>query len=370
MILVSGFRYRVGADSNNYIYYFYHETPLLWEIAWDNIFEYEIEPFFLLILSIVKTIGGKFYIVQIIQSIFVNSLIFLYLIKHSKYPFTCFFIYFLWCYPILNFEEMRAGMSIAVCLFANDYIQEKKWFKSYLLYTIGILFHYSTALLFITPIMLFLRINIAGLVILLLSYALGFVIQQSLGNYIELFEFNQQLSEKAVRYSNHDVLFKENITILGILAKKVSLVFYSFFAYYFINKRTKYSETDIVKIQPFVIIGLICVVFSIPMPIFYRYIHFYQIYFIILFVHLFACLVKDSFYQMGSLSWVRALILFIPFFNVIGYEYYYQFNYYRPIFYYSRFYPYSSIFDKSVDEDREYFYKHWELGKPVNLNEY
>lgn len=73
---------------------------------------------------------------------------------------------------------------------------------------------------------------------------------------------------------------------------------------------------------------------------------------------------------MKSLSWVRALILFIPFFNVISYEYRYQFNYQRPVYFYSRFYPYASIFDKSLDEDREYFYKQWELGQHVRVEEY
>lgn len=372
LVLISGLRYRVGADTINYIYCFYHETPTLSNFRFGES-DSEFEPLFLLINSIVKTLGGKFYIVQLIQSLFVNGLVLLYIKKHSQYLFSCILLYCFYCYPFYNFEEMRASMSVALCLYGNDFFLEKKWIKGFSLYFVGIFFHYSTALLLFTPLLFFLRFNVIGYAILLASFALGFVIQKKFGDYIMLLQLSDDVAQKAEGYANHDILFQQQINLFGIFTNRISIVLYSIAAYYYIKFKSFQGDSDILKFQPFVIIGLIFVLFSIPMPISYRYIRFYNIYMLFFFVHLFMDMVKNNIKKMKSLSWVRAIVLFLPFFNVLSHDYrdkyggkYWSHN----VYHYSRFYPYSSVIEKSTDEDREYFYRNWDIGHSVNKNEY
>ena len=57
-----------------------------------------------------------------------------------------------------NMEEMKSAISLAVALYGNDYILEKKWIKAYLLYFVALLFHPSAAFFLLTPLFLFLRL--------------------------------------------------------------------------------------------------------------------------------------------------------------------------------------------------------------------
>ena len=86
-ILVAGLRWRLMVDTPNYIERFYHRTPLLKDYS----FDIGKAPFYTLINSIVLTLGGRFYVVQLIEASFVNILVFKYFKRHSKYIFTCLF---------------------------------------------------------------------------------------------------------------------------------------------------------------------------------------------------------------------------------------------------------------------------------------
>ena len=89
-ILIVGLRWRLGVDTPNYIDRFYHEYPTLDKLSWDD-FSIGKDPFFVIINSLVKTAGGRFYVVQLIQSTFVNVLIFVYIRRHSSFIFTSLF---------------------------------------------------------------------------------------------------------------------------------------------------------------------------------------------------------------------------------------------------------------------------------------
>lgn len=370
LILISGLRYRVGADTINYIYAFYHDIPPIVKLDQDTS---GFEPLFLLMNSFVKTLGGKFYIVQILQAIFVNGLVLAYIKKHSQYLFSCILLYCFYCFPFYNYEEMRASMSVALCLYGNDYFLEKKWVKGILLFLVGCFFHYSTALLLITPLLLFLRFNFVGYAVLILSFGMGYVIQQRFGDYLMLLQLSGEVAEKAEDYANHDILFQQRINMFGVFSTKISLVLYMIGAYYYIKLKSKQGDDYILKFQPFVILGSIFVLFSVPMPIAYRFVRFYNIYMLFFFVHFFMDIVVNNLQTMKSLSWVRALVLFLPFCNAISHEYREKYGgdeWSHNVYQYRRFYPYYSVLDKGTDEEREFFYRNWEIGNLVNKDEY
>ena len=371
LVLIAGLRYRVGADTINYIFRFYHEVPYLWDIKAEDL-ELGNDPMFLLLNSFVRSVGGRFYVVQFLQAIFVNGLIMAYIKKHSQFIFSCTFLYFIWCYFFYNFEEMRASMSLAICLYANDYILEKKWRKGVVLYLFSSLFHFSSVALLLTPLFLFLRFNFIGYVFLFLSFFIGFLIQAKFGDYLMLFDFSDEVANKAESYSNSEDQFEQKINLVGVITNRFFYILYSIVAFFYIKYKSLQGDSTILKFQPFVLLGLSFVLFSIPMPICYRYIRFYEIYFIFFFVHFFVDLVKNNLLLSKSLAFARAFVILLPFLNIISHGYRDQFgkSWSHRVYYYTRFYPYSSIFEKSTDKDREYFYRNWDIGKKKNKNEY
>ena len=371
LVLISGLRYRVGADTINYVYSYYHEIPLLSDFPSGD--SSGFEPLFLLMNSIVKSLGGRFYIVQILQALFVNGIVLFYIKKHSPYLFSCILLYCFYCYPYYNFEEMRASMSVALCLYGNDFFLEKKWIKGGTLYLIGAFFHYSTVLLLITPLLLFLRFNLIGYSFLIFTFLAGFVLQQKFGDYLMLLEINDDIYRKAENYANSDVLFSQRMAWSGVFLHKFLYIFYSIVAFLYIKHKSKQGDDDILKFQPLVLLGLAFVLLSIPMPISYRYIRFFEVYMLFFFVHLFIDIVKNNLHTMKSIAWVRAFAFFLLLFYSISYDYRDKYgvgNWSHSVYHYCRFYPYSSIIEKSTDEDREYFYRNWDIGRIVNKNEY
>ena len=168
-ILLSGLRWRLGVDTTGYLYNFYHEYPTLNKFSLED-YSLFSSPLFVLLNSFVLTLGGRFYVVQLIHASFVNILIFKYIKKHTQYLFICLFFYAVVAYSKYNMEIMKGSMSIVICLFANDYILEKKWVKGYILYFIALLFHAQTILLFFIPFLFSLRLNIKGLLVLICAF--------------------------------------------------------------------------------------------------------------------------------------------------------------------------------------------------------
>lgn len=363
LIMISGLRYRIGGDTINYLYNYYHLIPCVWDITSSSYDTVQYEPLFFLFNSVVKSFGVRFFVFQFLHAAFVNGLILLYIKKHSNFPFTCVLLYFIWMYPLYNFEEMRASMSLAVCLFANDFIIGRKWFKGLILLLIGFLFHYSAiVILLVTPLCFFLRVNVFGGLFLLLSFVIGYVIQSKFGDYLMLFELNDQMAEKASHYSNSDYFFEQRMTFRDFLVITVPYLFYSLIAALFLKRNMKKADEkdlSLLHLQPFLMLGLTFVLLYIPMPICYRFIRFYIVYFILYFSYLFCGWIKKSISISPSIALFRSMILFVPLFNLISHIYrdpIKESSKTNPYYPYEKYYPYSSIFEKSVNARREKLY--------------
>lgn len=371
LVAISGLRYRIGGDTVNYLYSYYHEVPCIWDISvaeWENL---GYEPLFFLFSSLVKSLGVRFFVFQFLHALFVNSLIFIYFKRHSEYIFTCIFFYFIWIYVYCNFEEMRASMSLVVCLFANDYIIDRKWIRGFSLYIIGFLFHYSTIVLFITPLFLFLRMNLLGLIYLLIALVSGYIIQKSFGDYLMLLDLNGNIADKAMNYANKADYFEQSKSLRGIIIAIIPYIVYSIISVaYLRHNLLKASEKklSLIRLQPFLLLGLTFVLFSIPMPIADRFIRFYQIYFILYFSNLFTDWINSSTQISHSIGLVRSFIVFIPIFNIISHMYrdpIKESSKNDPYYSYEKYVPYSSIIEKSVSGRREHLYN---MLSSINLD--
>ena len=201
LILIAGLRWRLGTDTCNYIQNFYHSIPNLLKISVEDLGHNQL---WILLNSIILTVGGKFFWVQLFQSVFVNCLTFKYIKKHSQYIFTCVFFYFIYSYFTQTMEEMKAGMAVVLCLFGNDYILEKKYLYGMSIYVLASLFHVSALLMLVTPFFLFLKWDKKGMTFLLLAYIAGYVIQVKMGEYLDLLEYEGNVADKLENYANSE----------------------------------------------------------------------------------------------------------------------------------------------------------------------
>ena len=366
-ILVAGLRWRIGIDTPPYIYQFYHECPSLENWSMDG-FSLTDSPLYVLLISVVKSLGGKFYIVQLIHSSFINILIFNFIKKHTRYIFTCLFFYSFLCYTTYNMEIMRGSLSIVICLYANDYILEKKWIKGYFLYIIALLFHAQTIVMFILPLFFFLRFNRWGAFACVAAFLIGKVIMDIFGEYMFLLEADEGLANKVSIYAESDTYGTQNAGLIGKICLIYMPIFYIVLSFLFVRWRC--SNMTLLKLEPFLLIGVCFLLVRANLEIAYRYVDFYKIYFALLYSEFFVEMIKRSNRLTVVLAYSRSWIVFIPFLWVFFVRQYMLDD--KGLKY--RYVPYSSVIDRSISKERELKYKELNAAKSfypsANRNEY
>lgn len=353
-ILVAGLRYRIGGDTVEYIDRFYSDYPTLDNFSFDD---YPIgrDPFYVLLNSLIKSVFGKFYVLQLILAIFVNVLIFKYFKRHSKYIFTCATFYFIGFYFIFNTEILRGSISIVICLYANDLFINHKWLKGLLLYLIATMFHVQTIAIVFTPlIFLFFRFNKRGYIFLAVIFVVSIIMQRYFGSLFETLETVGALSEKGNYYVQSEGFAQEGNLNYFILSILPYVVYITVCVYYL--KKTN-SLQNIKAIEPFLMLGMAFYFILLNNGIANRYIDYYRVYFAILYAEVFVSIAKHGGRKILNLAHVRALALFIPMLLL-------QIGTFTQLGDGIRYNPYSSVIEKSIDAKREKYYSGIGLPSP------
>lgn len=365
LILISGLRYRLGVDTTRYITRFYHLYTDLWHIKWDD-FSFGADPLYMLVNSVVISLGGKFYMVQLIHASFVNILIFKYIKKHTPYIFTTVLLYFVICYPGYNFDILRASMSISICLFANDYLYERKYVKALILYLVGTMFHFSTLLiLFVSFIstLFKLKLNKYGYLAILLSFYIGYYFRNNFSDFYDYFsmlQLSDQFENKmAINTQNDDFMSaKLGLNFWGYIGLLMPMIFP--FISFILARRLHYFD-KLKRLETSLFLGIILYVISISVPIVDRFATFYYVIFLIFDSFLFINVVNRYKKYNIKLGIAMMLLLISPLV---------YFSYRRtPVIFLHCYYPYSSVFDKTIDKERERAFLYYGGDKPV-VNEY
>lgn len=359
-ILIAGLRWRLGLDTPNYLGYFYHNYPPLSEFSFEN-YTISNHPLYVLINSAIISLGGRFFVVQLIQSSIVNILIFKYIRKHSSYIFTCIFFYFTcYCYTEFNMEIMKGGISIVICLFAFDYILEKKILKGFALLVLALLFHVQTLILFVLPIFFFLRLNKTGVIFIIGAFVLGYCLQLLLGEYVFLLEnLEENVADKAEGYAESDKYGNQIHNWKYISVFFLPWAIYSLLSLLYMKKRD--AQNSLLRIEPIAIIGIMFIMIQLNFQIAYRFVDYFRIHFLLLFTELFYGLAKDNRLLSRSVAYVRAFVVFVPLFFMIFFN-----NYLRRV----QYYPYSSVIERTIDKHREHRFMETQNRPRANRNEF
>lgn len=157
LILVAGFRYKLGGDTFVYMVEEWPFYPTLSEITKKSLFANGHNIFWNLTIIICKTLCHSFIFFQFVHTIFVNLVFFWFFKKYTPYIFSAVFVYAIGHFFYFNFEIMREIICICILMMATPALLEKKYLKYYVYAFIALGFHYSSIFIFTFPILLFFK---------------------------------------------------------------------------------------------------------------------------------------------------------------------------------------------------------------------
>lgn len=361
LIVIAGMRYRLGTDTIMYLNHFYGgKIPLLKDY---KLSDFGSNPLWVLLNSVILSTFGKFYLVQFVQSSFVNILLFNYIKRHSKYIFTCVFLYYIWMYTNQNMEILKAGFSITICFYAHDYVLEKKWKKAYLLFLIAVLFHPSTLLIGamgVIPLFMSIRLNKVVMCVLLAMLFVGMIIPSTIKDFLYLFEGDDAIQNKVEDYMEASEYIGQEKKFVYMLVHNYIFLIYTLITVYYAKKYIK--DANLQKYEPYIVFVLLFWILQINVQIMYRFAQFYYIYVIFYFSNVFVSIARNNKLRYDGSGLLKAVLLFFPLLFCISYSYKRK---------YFRYYPYTSIIERKIDRKREHSREQNHPWEPIaNRNQY
>lgn len=183
-VLVTLATTRVGdRDFLNYIDIF-NDCPKLFDFSLST--EIHGEPGFLLLCSIIKTIGLNFRVLLFVVSFASVSLALNFFRKYAYFEFVAVVIYFAHVFLLRDMMQIRAGLAASISLYFIPYLYRGKWIQAALIILLASLFHSAVlALLLVLPIYPVYKRNPNLLYYLLMAGLLiGLILDKNLFAYI------------------------------------------------------------------------------------------------------------------------------------------------------------------------------------------
>jgi hypothetical protein len=335
LVLIAGFRYNLGLDTYAYTND-YKTYPILSKISFNYIKDSIYQPLWILFESTIRTVSKSFYILQLTLSIFVNIIVFKIVKRYSFNPFFTILLYYILFYLNLNMEILRESVALCLLLLGVKFINEKKYYKYYLLATIAFLFHESGIILFIFPLLMQIKLNKKAYIIIIVSAIIisGFL---SLFFVEILSKINILIGLSKIKYFDS---FEPNSNIQAFNYIKYvfmpSIILFTFF-----EKLTEYE-------RKYILIYILFSILFIQIYIFYRIRDYFLILFLIAFTNGLTKWLDNKYYHLILKGAIITCFLYISLFRYYYYErndrYVYQL--------YLNYYPYNSILDEEIPQSR------------------
>jgi hypothetical protein len=226
IVMFGGLRFKVGADWDSYERIF-NESRL------DNLFETGIEPFFNLLIVIVKCFDLNYLFLVFLVFTFATVLKFSFLFKYSNSFFAALLIYFPIQFMAYDINGIRQGLAIGIIFCSVDSLLRKKFWTFLAIVSIAMCFHYSAVIFF--PFYFIANKKIRSKYIhitIVLSIVLGFLLQKIILAFLlpRLSGLESIFAQKVFSYSSSEE-FGQGIA-LGFSTIHRLLIFYLFFIFY------------------------------------------------------------------------------------------------------------------------------------------
>lgn len=339
LVLVAGFRYKIGIDTYSYTLE-YENFPTLFQLTYSFIEDSRYQVLWILFESTIRTISSSFYLLQLVLALFVNFVVFRFIRIYSLHPFLTVLFYFLLFYLNLNMEILRESVSICFLLIGIDFLLKKKFVGYYILAVIAYFFHESGFILFIIPPLLQLKWTKKSYFLLIISFF--FISEFIFFYFLELISSMNYFfySEKLDYFEYQEVSIGTRIFMILKYVITPSLILFGLF--------NSLKEIERNYILAYILFSILCT----QSFIFYRIRDYVFILFLVAVTN---CFVR--FDKRFNKSFVRTACSISFLFIFLFRFYYYSGN---PHQLYLNYYPYNFILDEEIPESRiENFNKIW-----------
>ena len=353
-IAISGFSYNIGADTPGYMYeydsYNWSEIHKLSDLS----DVHHRQPGWVLLNLICKSISSDYLFFQLVNAVFFNTVIFLFIKKHCNYPFLGVFFYAIVLYLQLNFNAIRQAYAICFFFLGYNYLIEKKYLLYYLFSLIAFSFHVSAVIVFIVPLLYFIKLNrttiiISGFILLALVYL---VLTMDLSVFFSSFFANmlleegtmQNVGELGEKFLSSSYERAEGPNLFGIIETLLNLGVMVFVAIY----NYSHNKNSNNYWNGMLLLYCACCLLDFVVPVlFYRAKEYFEI---VYYCSLSFCIVDlgNKMFHKNKLIIATICLLF----TITPIKATFNINPTSGIPLIRQFYPYYSVFDKQIDPVR------------------
>lgn len=373
LILVAGLRWRIGSDTVIYAHDFV-QCHDLFHLELSDFESLTYMPLWVLLNATCKTVWNDFVLVQFVIATF--SLIVSWYFIRKVCPSLQFFV--LLCYYIggrftsLNMELLRESIAVSFYLLGILSINEKRMKCALLCAFLSVMSHvFATVaiILFIICYYLLPRNNILRLVICVIVFFIVVFNKDFLTLFVQdniiLFPVKEEIMLKVLNYATSDRYGNIDRMSINYISLVMHFIVYVFMFY---KCRNIYSKFILLRRDLFDTLIFICIILLLckfSLGILYRIGVNYHYYFTCLLAVMFTKGLLIDTIKKKQRVLVYLILLIIPL--VFTCRTYLVFDFmYDSIRWYSRYYPYSSVFDKTMNIKRERLHQYRGCGYTEN----
>ncbi len=343
LILIAGLRYRVGGDTLIYMDMF--ETyPTIDELSTFDFETAKYNPLWYIYNSVFKTFGDSFTFFQIVQAIIVNVCFFRFFRRYSpKAFFTCVFVYYVGYYCYFNMEVLREALCICVLFEAYPFLEKRKFIPYFLLSAFAMCIHMSAVIMFLLPLMLFIRHDRFWLAIIIV---IGTIVMLRVVDIVSLILYSTLEGKTADGLRLYMMLQSPNI--IGMMVQFLKVV--PFIILIYLRNRYNYRNDALMAAMLLPLIGFQTGAMFITMIS--RFSNYFYIFGLVVLINTF----YEHYWSIHKHLFARLLVMGIFMTYGVSLSYFYLMNRDEDLkgsHVYNRYLPYESVFSPQINKTRE-----------------
>src|ERR1035437_3600069 len=191
------------------------DFPKLSDLHTFDFKEAQYDPLWYIFNALIKSIYDNFIFFQLIHAIIINTIIFWFIRKYSKFKYISILFYYIFYYLYFNMEILRESLAVCVFLLSVPYLLQKKWLIYFSISIVAFLFHSSALIAFFIPFMS--RKLKFQYYILIFSLLTMFIFIKPY-ELFSMFTFSGRVDNRILLYTNL------NVTIYGILMQLILII--------------------------------------------------------------------------------------------------------------------------------------------------
>lgn len=346
LVLVVGLRNQIGIDTYRYGCDFEIEIPTLFTITTDDFSNHSSQPLWFLLNVICKTVYDDFVTVQLVVAFLLHYMLFRFLLRETKYVFTCMLVIYCAVWWNFCFEIMRESLCVLIFLNAlSDYNEHHKLYRYFLICLPALFIHWFSFIV-IGLAVIYMLSPIKPLIVFSLLVGVLFYITDigSIMNIASIYsaDLSADASERVMMYMEGDSYGFIQVSFLGFLFMLLVQVLFPIVIAKSKGISPLYSRV--------LIMFVIFVFFRMKLLICERMINYVQILLIVAAVNY---VMKKYSFHLLTYKYVLLCICYTMFNGVVSF--YRPMNSFMKDGYDLRYIPYTSCFEEQ-NKNRQAFY--------------